>query len=130
MSYNQNRLIRLLLLIVMSILGGWAIVSDNWIFLIPIAVVLGVVPFLLRKRIKEIIVDERVNTIARRASRLTFVVFVILAVVTGSVLIYLGKEDHDLTFNIGLTLNFAACALMLFYWAAYFYYNRKLGGKE
>jgi uncharacterized membrane protein len=129
MSYKTYRMIQALIIVVMAFLAAWVATSDNWLLLIPVMVVFGAILFFLRRKVTEVVVDERVNIIAGKASRLSFVVFVMLAVISAAILIYLGKDSSDVLFNIGLTLDFAACALMVLYWAAYFYYNRKLGGK-
>lgn len=130
MSYKKYMVLRVLIIVVMAFLGAWAATSDNLLLLIPVVVVLGALLITLRRKVKEVIVDERVNTIAGRASRLAFVVFVLLAVIAAATLIYLAEGTSDVRFHIGLTLDYAACALMVFYWLAYIYYNRKFGGKK
>jgi len=130
MSYKKYMLFRLLGAMVIAFLGAWAATTGNIPLLIPAIIIIGVILFSLKKKVKEVIVDERVNTIAYRASRLAFLVFVILAVIAGITLTNLARDISDALFHVGLTLDYAACALVVFYWLAYIYYNRKLGGKE
>ncbi|MCX6011788.1 MAG: DUF2178 domain-containing protein, partial [Chloroflexi bacterium] len=69
MSYKKYMVLRVLIIVVMAFLGAWAATSDNLLLLIPVVVVLGALLITLRRKVKEVIVDERVNTIAGRASR-------------------------------------------------------------
>jgi uncharacterized membrane protein len=128
MSYKRYTLFRVMFVFVIAALGGWAASSGHFLLLIPAAAALSVVLFILRRRVTEVVVDERINTIAYRASRLAFVAFVILAVIAGAALTGLARDASETMFQVGLTLDYAACALMVFYGAAYFYYNRKFGG--
>jgi uncharacterized membrane protein len=130
MSYKKYMLFRLIAIVIIAILGIWAGTTGNVPVLIPAVIILFFILLTLRRRVKEIVVDERVNTVGYRASRLAFVAFIILAVITGGILIYLAEDASDVLFHIGLTLNYAGCVLLVFYWLAYFYYNKKLGGKE
>ncbi len=130
MSYKRYMLFRLLVILVLAFLTAWATTSGNLLALIPIVIVLAVIMFALRKRVTEVVVDERVNAIAYKATRLAYLAFVILALITGATLIVLGKDSSPELFRTGLILDFSVCALLLFYWMAYIYYNKKLGGKE
>jgi len=130
MSYKKYMFFRLLVIVIIALLGVWAATTGNVLVLIPAAVFLFVVLLTLRRRVTEVIVDERVNTIAYRASRLALVAFVLMAVIVGTTLIWLARDASDGLFQVGLTLDYAGCALMIFYWLAYIYYNRKYGGKE
>ena len=130
MSYKKYMLFRLLIIIIIGALGVWAATTGNLLILIPAVIVLFAILFTLKRRVKEVIIDERVNTVAYRASRLAFITFIILAVIAGITLTNLAQDAEDAKFYVGLTLNYAACALLVFYWLAYIYYNSKLSGKE
>jgi uncharacterized membrane protein len=129
MSYKKYMVIRLLGAAIVAGLAVWAATSGNWLILIPAVVVIGIILVTIRKKVTEVVVDERVNTIAYRATRLAFLVFIYLAVIAGLVLVWVAKDASDTLFHVGLTLDYSACALLLFYWVAYVYYNRKYGGK-
>jgi uncharacterized membrane protein len=130
MSYRKYLLIRVIGIVVIATLGAIAGTTGNLLVLLPPAIIIGALIFLFSRRVREIVVDERINTVAYKASRFAYLVFVILAVITGAALIYLGKDDSPELFRVGLTLDLSVCALLVFYWLAYIYYNRKLGGKE
>ncbi len=130
MSYRTFMIFRLMGIVVIAALAGWAANTGNLILLLPAATVLFITLFILRKRVTEVVVDERVEAVAYRASRVAFLAFLYCAVVTGAMLIILAEDTSDTMFQVGLTLDYSACALVIFYWAAFVYYNRKYGGKE
>jgi uncharacterized membrane protein len=123
-------LFRLLAILLIAALATWAGTTGNIPVLIPAAVILFIILVISRRRVTETVVDERAWSVAYRASRTAFGIFAVLAATTGITLIYLARDASDVLFHVGITLNYAACALVVFYWLAYIYYNRKLGGKE
>jgi uncharacterized membrane protein len=129
MSYKKYLLLRLIGIIIMAILGVLAATTGKPLALLPPAIVIGVILYLFSRKVKEVVVDERVNAIAYKSSRLAYLSFVILAVITGAVLISLGQNGSPELFRIGLTLDFSVCAMLVFYWLAYIYYKSKLSGK-
>ena len=130
MSYKKYLIFRLLAILILASIGAWAGTTGHMLVLIPAVIIIGAILVTLRKRVTETVVDERVWSVSYRASRMAFVVFAMLAVIAGITLIYLAEDVSDTLFHVGLTLNYAACALVVFYWLAYIYYNKKLGGKE
>ncbi|MFC1903798.1 DUF2178 domain-containing protein [Chloroflexota bacterium] len=130
MSYKRYILVRIIGVIIVATLGVLAATTGNMLILIPPALAIGVLIYFFSRRVREVVVDERINSIAHKATRLAFLAFVILAVVIGAILIALSQESSSNLYQIGLTLNFSVCAILVMYWIAYIYYNRKLGGKE
>lgn len=130
MSYKIYMLFRLLGILAIAFLGVWMGTTGNYWLIIPVVIIGTGVLFLLKRRVKEVVVDERINAVAYHASRFAYLSFVILAVIVGAILIVLNKNGSSEMFKIGLTLCFSVCALLVFYWLAYIYYNRKYGGNE
>jgi len=89
-----------------------------------------VVMLLLRRRVREVVVDERVYSIAEKASLVAFRIFGIAAAVIGITLVALGWQSASDLYKIGLTLAYSACGLLVIYYIAYIYYNRKYSGKK
>jgi uncharacterized membrane protein len=129
MSHKTFMLLRLVVVIIVAILAAWAVSSGNVLILIPAVIVGAAVMFLLSKRVREVVVDERVYSIADKASRLTVKVFVALMVITAAALITISRGGSPEFEQAGFTMAYATCGLLLIYWIAYIYYNRKLGGK-
>jgi uncharacterized membrane protein len=111
-------------------LGIWAAETGNELLLIPVVILGTLGLYLLSRRVKEVIVDERGYSIAGKASWLALRVFVALAVIIGAVLVILNREGSPLLFQVGLALLYSVCAMLVIYYIAHIYYNRKFGGKE
>ncbi|MFC1942876.1 hypothetical protein ACFLWU_06660 [Chloroflexota bacterium] len=61
---------------------------------------------------------------------MTVKIFIVLAVIVAVILMTLGQNHLTGLFPTGLILAFSVCAILVMYWSAYYYYNRKYGGKE
>jgi uncharacterized membrane protein len=130
MSFKQFTRIRIFILIIMVGLTSWAIVGGNAWIPIPVIIAAVILMMLLRRRVKEVVVDERVHSIAEKASLVAFRVFGIAAAIIGVTLVALGWHDASDLYKIGLTLAYSACGLLVIYYIAYLYYNRKYSGKK
>ena len=105
---------------IMGAVVGYGVSKGN--ALLPaIAFIIGTVLIALGKRgVKEVMEDERTERIGEKASRRTYQVFVIGAALIGTTLVALNKHTE-----VGYTLAFSACALLLLYIIFYGYYSRK-----
>ena len=96
-------------------------VSKGDALLPVIAFSTGIVLIALGKRgVKEVMEDERTQRISEKASRKIYQVFVMGAALAGTTLIALNKH-----IEVGYTLAFSACVLLVLYLVLYSYYNRK-----
>ena len=130
MSYNTYRLIRLVVVIILGVLVAWSAYQGNAWVPIPAVIAAIITLLLFRRGVIEVIVDERVWSVAYKASRLAFIVFGVGAVTIGATLLALGQADSPDFKPVGFTLCYAVCALVVLYNIAYTFYNRQLGGKE
>jgi uncharacterized membrane protein len=130
MSLKTFAGIRIFVLIIMAGAISWAVVNGNVWIPIPIVIAALVILLLFRRGVKEVVVDERVYSIAEKASYLAFRIFGIAAAVIGATLIALGWDSSSDLYTIGLTLAYAVCGLLVIYYIAYIYYNRKYSGKK
>jgi len=73
-----------------------------------------------RRRVTEVIEDERVIRISEKASRRVYQVFVTAAALIGVTLLALNRY-----IEVGYTLAFSACALPILYMIFYGYYRRR-----
>jgi uncharacterized membrane protein len=106
-------------------------VATGIVYILISAVVIGmIVLLLLRRRMKEVIYDERTYSIAYKAARLTMSVVGIGMAVAGAILLVLNRDTLSSTpAQVGFALEYAVCALLIINTLAYTYYNRKLGGR-
>jgi len=130
MSLKRYRLFTAVIMVAVAASVGWAVVNGNPWIPAPVIVAAIVIGILIRKRVKELAVDERVNSIAEKALAFASGIFLIVAAPIGLTFIALGQETMPKLEPIGLTLTFAVCGLVLFYYAANLYYNRKHSGKK
>jgi uncharacterized membrane protein len=130
MSLKRYRILTAITLVIVAASVGWAVVNGNAWIPIPIFVAALLILLLSRRRVREIVVDERVYSIAEKASYLAFRIFGIAAAVIGATLVAIGWDSSSALYKIGLTLTFAACGLMMIYYIAYIYYNKKHSGKK
>jgi uncharacterized membrane protein len=132
MSFKTFTVIKLVVVIIMGGLIGWAVTIGNYWIPIPAVIAALVVLLLFRRGVKEevVVVDERVYSIAEKASYLAFRIFGIAAAVIGATFVALGYEKVPELQPIGLTLAFATCGLVLIYYIAYTCYKRKYSGKK
>jgi uncharacterized membrane protein len=96
-------------------------VSEGNIWSSVIAVVIGIILLTLgKRRVEEVIEDERIHQISEKASRKTLQIFGIASALLGLTLITL----KELT-EVGYTLAFSASILVILYLIFYAYYSRK-----
>ncbi|MFC2017904.1 DUF2178 domain-containing protein [Chloroflexota bacterium] len=127
MSYKKFRIWKILVVIFVSVLVGWSIANDNALVPVPAVIAGMVIMQLLKRGVKEETVDERVFSIADKAAMLVFRVFVLLACMASATMLALNRENTDLR-QAGFTLAFSVCFLLVVYYLAFIYYNRKYGG--
>jgi uncharacterized membrane protein len=130
MSFKQFTVIRIFVIVIMASLIVWAVNNGNYLIPVPVAIAAFVILLLFRRGVKEVVVDERVYSISEKASLATFRIFGITAAVTGATLVALSRETVPALEPAGFTLAYATCLLVVIYYVAYFYYNRKYSGKR
>ena len=85
---------------------------------------------IVKRRVKDIVFDERIFSISDKAAMFAFRTFAIVAAATGTTLLALSQENNSDLEQAGLMLAFSIFALVLFYLIGYIYYNRKYSGKK
>jgi uncharacterized membrane protein len=131
MSYNTFKTIQSITAAVIAAFAAASIVTGNAIILISVVIAGMVLLYVLRRRVKEIIADERTYTIAYKAARFTVAVVGVGMAVTGALLLALSHRDYSAPLSqAGFALEYATCGLLIVNYLAYYYYSRKLGGKN
>ena len=104
---------------------GWSVAVGQ--FLVPIAVVtIGLVLMqLCKSRVTEVMEDELVHRLSEKASYMTLRVSLLPLAVLGAVFIALSIGGSSVLREIGLTLAFLVCTLLLLHLGFYAYYSRK-----
>ena len=89
------------------------------VFAISIALIM-----ILRKKVKGVLSDERLDSISGKASRIVLTTFALLMAAAGIVLVSL-RNINSLFLIIGNLLIFLECAMMLLYSILFKYYSNK-----
>lgn len=125
MSQRTFLLIRVLAILAIVILVNWSIATGN-VFLPIIAVVVGTaLLYLASRHVKGVMKDERNYRISERACRITLGIFIPAIAVASAVLIILSKSSSTGLGQVGLTLAYSACALLVIYSISYLYFSSK-----
>jgi uncharacterized membrane protein len=129
MSYNTYRKWQAVSGMVIGGVTGASVAMDNWIVpVVTIIICISIMTF-LRRRVKEIVADERTFAVAGKAARLTMLIGIFGMVIIGAIFIFVGRDSAPELTQLGFTLVYAACAFLVINYIAYYYYNNKLGGK-
>ncbi len=114
---------RVLVAAIIAGVTGWSVVSGHSL-IVPLIVIAvgGFFLVMLRKRVTEVVRDERTQAISQRAARLTMSVFAPACALLALAFIMLGQSDLK---QAGYTLAYATCGLMIIYDVFYFYLNRR-----
>ncbi|MBN1455955.1 MAG: DUF2178 domain-containing protein [Methanomicrobia archaeon] len=125
MNRKQFRLCMMVVSMGMGAAIGWSVAVGE--YLVPIAVVaIGLVLMqLCKSRVTEVMEDELVYRLSEKASYMTLRVSLLPLAVLGAVFIALSKSGSPVLNEIGLTLAFLVCALLLLHIGFYTYYSRK-----
>ena len=125
MSKRIYRLCRMVITAAIAILIVWSITTGN--ALVPIFAIAGGMGlmYLLGKRVKGVLRDERTYHINEKACRFTLGIFGPIIAVASAVLIALSKTTSPELAPVGLTLAYSACVLVLIYYGFYMYYSSK-----
>lgn len=125
MSKKTFRICGGVIVAAMSAAVGWSVAIGNAIVpIVAVAVGVGLL-HLCRRRVKEVMEDERLHKINEKASRLTFRISTITMAVTSAVLIALSHSVSADFRLVGLTLAYTVCALVVLHLVLYTYYGQK-----
>lgn len=123
-EYKKFKIYRLIIVIILTAIMSTFVAIGNFIIPLIIFAIAFVVMFLLNKKTKELLTDERIDKIAGRASRITMSIFVIIMAVAGITLVAL-RNVYPQYALLGNVLLFSECGMMLLYFILFKYYSKK-----
>jgi uncharacterized membrane protein len=106
---------------------AWSVMAQNMMVAVAGVSASMISLYLLRKRVKEVMIDERVHRISQMASRTTLQIFGWVSAASAFILIAFGRTISTGFEQAGYTLAYATCALLLLYSVFYKYYGSKFG---
>jgi uncharacterized membrane protein len=129
MQIKTYRNWRIALIAIITVVVAVSVVIGN-VCAILLAVAIGMmVLFILQRRVKGVVRDERTDTIAYKAARLTFSVIGVGMPIAGAIMVAISWDSPASTLaHAGDTLLYTTCALLAVYILSYLYFNKKTGG--
>jgi uncharacterized membrane protein len=129
MQVKTYRNWRITVMVIIGVAVALSVAIGN-VCAILLAVAIGMILlFILQKRVKGVIRDERTDNITYKATRLTFSLFGIGMPLAGAIMVAIGWDTPDSALRqSGDALLYATCALLAVYILAHLYFNRKMGG--
>jgi len=123
MTIKEYQRIKLVMVVALALVFSQAIFFEN--YLIPIAILLAssLLMLFLRRRVDEVVADERDYALGGKAALWAIQVYSWFAVITMFIL-YSLRDINPSYEAIGMTLAFSTCILMLTYTLIFRYYSR------
>ena len=114
MTNKQYKKIKLIITVVLAIVFGQSIILENYIIPIITLIVASLVLLFLRRRVKDIIADERDLAIGGKSALIAIQIYSWVAVVAMFIL-YSFRDINPSYEPIGMTLAFSTCLLIIIY---------------
>lgn len=127
MKRKQFKIINFLTTMIMAAIIGFSISIGNPG--IAIASFIGgiAVIFLSKRKLEDLVEDERIRQVSQKASGITLQFIVIVFAVGGTVLVAMRDTCPKYT-DLGFFMSYVACAILVFYSIFYMYFNTESGG--
>jgi len=119
-TYNK---IRTITSVIIAMTNAQSLATNNYIIPIILIIVSSTILIYFRKKVTEIMSDERDYLIGGKSALLTIQIYSYLAVLIMFIL-YTQKETNQYFEAIATTLAYSTCILMLMYSVIFRYYNK------
>ncbi|MDD5043154.1 MAG: DUF2178 domain-containing protein [Patescibacteria group bacterium] len=128
MNYQQFKRMKVLTASFVSATVAIAVVYNN-IVLALAGVLIGLLfLFLVRRKTKAVLVDERIQNIGGRAARLTYTILTITIAFLSLVFIIIGRRLGEANYEmLGIILSYITLFSLAFYSLFYKYFSKKYG---
>lgn len=128
MNYKQFKRMKALTASFVSATVAIAVIYNN-IILALVGVVIGILfLFLVRKKTKAVLVDERIQNISGRAARLTYTILTITIAFLSLIFILGGRRLGEPNYEtLGIIFSYIALFSMALYSLSYKYFSKKYG---
>ncbi len=131
MKYQQFKKVKALVASFVSATVAIAVVYNN-IVLALAGVIIGILfLFLVRRKTKAVLVDERIQTIAGRAARLTYTILTVILAFLSLIFIGAGRRTGEANYEaLGVILSYITLFSLALYSLSYKYMSKKYGEKD
>jgi uncharacterized membrane protein len=108
-------------------ISNFALSIGNPLLIVSLFVASVVAIYLCKRRLSEVVEDERIYQVSQKASWATYQIVVLIFAIGGLVLITL-RNTHPVYTDLGIFVAHSACGIIVLYSLLYMYYNREYGG--
>ena len=127
MKRKQFKVISLLTSMIMGVLVGFSVSAGNPTLAVASLFAGMAIMYLSKRRLQDIVEDERVHQISQKASWITLQFIALSFAIGGAVLIAMRNTFPNYE-DLGFFMAYVSCAVLLLYYLFYMYYNREYGG--
>lgn len=114
---------KIIVFVIAATLAAWSVAIEQYFWLLLIFVVASMALFLLRRRVKEVLADERDRAVAGQAALVAMYGFCWIAACAALAAFAL-RNANQYNETIALTLAYSTCVLMVAYGFVYRFYDR------
>ena len=127
MNYKNFKIIRLFIIVFIATVVAAAINVNNF-YLAITGVFIGILfNLLVRSKFRKKLVDERIENISGKASKMTYIIATIFLAILGLFLIFSGREHQDIyTEGLGVIFSYIAMFNLVIYAISFRYFNKKI----
>lgn len=125
MSYNRYKLVRIFIVAFVSITVSLAVSAENAYLAVAGVVIGGIAMFLVKKNVKELLVDEMVKSIAGKSALMAYSITVPTLALFSIILMFsnLGNID-SYYYNLGIILSYIVLFNIAIYSISYYFYKK------
>ncbi len=131
MNYKKFKRMKALTASFVSATVAIAVVNNN-IILALAGVSIGMLfLFLVKRKVKGVLVDERIQSIADRAARLTYMILTITLAFLSLVFVFAGQRTGEANYEmLGMILSYITLLSLALYSLSYKYFSKKYGEED
>lgn len=125
MSYNRYKLVRIFIVAFVSITVSLAVSAENAYLAVAGVVIGGIAMFLVKKNVKELLVDEMIKSIAGKSALMAYSITVPTLALFSIILMFsnLGNID-SYYYNLGIILSYIVLFNIAIYSISYYFYKK------
>lgn len=124
MSLKQFKIVKLITVVILALIVSSSVSFGNYAIPLMALALAAAILYALRKRVKEVIADERDYQVGGKAAIMAVQLFSWVAALVALIL-YARRDANPVFEPLALTLSFSACFLLLLYSFLFKYYYRK-----
>ena len=131
MNYKTFKKIKILITSFISAIIAMAVVLNNMILALT-GILIGILfLFFVKKKIKIILVDERIKSVGGYAARLTYIISTSVIAFLSLVFILSGRRTGEIQMEaLGIILSYVTLLNLAIYSMSYKYYLKKYGDED